>query len=379
MVFSDIIMMRFVLLLLKLSMLTVLLLVLGGVAAKPPKGSHHQEEEEQRPSRILQAVDDTDPMAVGTTMTTLEQLMTRAYQEKIQDGTWHSIFSDLELISPQPFCSGNTESWPWPKIQIGSETVGRSDLEKVITGRIFNCGYVKNIKFTAAQDMSDGVDGSMSSSSLRDVVLIETNETHAEGLLVDYWNAMIDYINKEAFKDVGEDPILLQWKLYDTPDEALEALLAGEIDAACARWDVEGNFKLSDVLSQEVSRLYVMRAQTCPSYLSQTFSYARKRRGEVPLSEFASAIENGRVRNVCVRSVPSGSLEESCETELNEYSTSQQVTCSGYGPTAIQPYFAGVCQAVWENYSPVRRGGTGKKLVIPAHMTCDSERTGVYH
>lgn len=228
-------------------------------------GIHHQHyndvlvesKKTYNSNRMLQQQEDVE--LIETTMTSLEQLMTRAYQERIRDGTWNQIFGDLELTSPQPFCNGNVESWPFPK-----KIVSGSDLEKVLVGRIFKCGYVKNIQFMAAQKISSNSNsgGSSSSTELKDVILIGTNETHAEGLIVDYWNSMIDFINGEAFKDEGEDPIVLQWKLYDTPDEALNALLVGEIDSACGRWDADGTFIMSDLLSQEVSRLYVLRAQT---------------------------------------------------------------------------------------------------------------------
>lgn len=90
-----------------------------------------------------------------------------------------------------------------------------------------------------------------------------------------------------------------------------------------------------------------------PTYLSEAFSYDGNRRGTTPLSEFATDVENGSVKSVCVRSTPDGQLEDSCEAELNQYTTTQRVTCTGFGPAAFQPYLAGTCQAVWEEYSPI--------------------------
>jgi len=141
----------------------------------------------------------------ASSMTTLEQLMTAAFNARVADGTWRRIFGGMLGIEPQPFCNGDVQPWLVPPVGPGT------DLERVVDAGMFRCGYIQN-------DQDSSLDGK---------VLLESDYDSVSGAIVDYWNEIVNYAS-----DAISKPIQIEWVLYSTPGEVFSAIMSGDVDAS---------------------------------------------------------------------------------------------------------------------------------------------------
>lgn len=284
--------------------------------------------------------DNDDQPYAGTT---LEQLMTRAYNARVADGTWDDTFGDMPDIHQQAFCNGATDDWPIPPVESGT------DLERVVQAGVFKCGYVQNADY----------------KSTNGETLIASGEESGtvQGLVVDYWNSMVNY----ASNAIGED-INLEWTLYSTPQEVLDALKTGGsdgIDAACGRWSPYGTYDDSD-LDEEVARSVVFSYQTCPTYLQDTIVYTPSDGGATTFEELLAAIDDGDVSDICVTGTPNGGTEANCQYTMNLYTEEDDsVSCTGFGGDAFTALDAGdACEAVYGGVPPTT--SSYNRIVLPS-------------
>jgi len=75
--------------------------------------------------------------------TSLELALTKAFNKKVQDGTYASIFGGMVNISSTSFCTGNADDWETPPLETGEN--GKSDLTRVLDRGEFICGYPANM------------------------------------------------------------------------------------------------------------------------------------------------------------------------------------------------------------------------------------------
>lgn len=270
--------------------------------------------------------------------TTLEQLMTRAFNEKVSDGTWHRLFGSLSDIKPQPFCKGETDDWPIPRI------AGTGyDLARVVDAGTFKCGYVKNQLGTSADPSNNAV-------------LLRTVETpeSVSGLIPDQWTAIVG-----AASDAIGEPISLEWVLFDTSQAVFDGLRNGDIDAACGALSPDGVYAVtggdaerhSDVFSEKpaaVARAAVFSAMACPTFLRETYAFAPAAAGGIgTFEDLLAAVKGGAVTDICVGAAPGGGTEATCNHLFDLFAEGGEVTCTGYGRDAFLQLSAGRCQAVW--------------------------------
>jgi len=161
-------------------------------------------------------------------MTTLEQVINRAFVAKLEDRTWQRVFGQgssgsyvLPDLLPQPICGGGSiEDWPLPA-SVADESKRESDLARVLESGVFTCGYLSNLIHETRTLNGDNT------------VLIGTNSTgYVWGIIPEFWQEMISFVSSEL-PAANAAAWNLQWKLYSTPQETLNALAAGEIDALC--------------------------------------------------------------------------------------------------------------------------------------------------
>jgi len=175
--------------------------------------------------------------------TTLERVMTRAFNAKTADGTWQSIFggygSDLR---PQSFCTGAYEQWPSYPTSAASDSsnetsanVAGTDLERVVgtNGGVFRCGYLQSTEYHMFynEETDENVDlirtpGPPGEDDDPQQVDADGGFVgSATGLIADFWNEMAAFNN-----------MTVQWKLYPSSQATLTALNNGNIDAACGKY-----------------------------------------------------------------------------------------------------------------------------------------------
>lgn len=262
--------------------------------------------------------------------TSLERLLTRAFNAKIADGTWASVLGSAPDLLPQPFCGGATEDWPIPDVQAGTL------LGDVFETGTFYCGIHQNIIITVPVD-------SNSSKTLLETG--NSSSSFAQGAIVEYWQGMIDYVNT---LQLGTKNITLEWKIFPTAQDALSAVEAGGIHAVCGLMAPDGTFQ-PNFVDRELARASYLSAQTCPSFLQLAYIWAPV---DAAVSSFSDLVDSGTVSKVCVSGSPGGGYETSCQNAFDLQAGAGVVTCTGYG-TGQMPFdllAAGTCDAVWDGY-----------------------------
>jgi len=175
--------------------------------------------------------------STSSSMTSLEQLATRAFNAKIADGTWRRLFgATADTRPPQPYCNGVVDN-SWPVVP-SSAVVPGSDLERAARTGKFRCAFVAPY--------------SLRSSDNTTVLLLETqvlpsddddddsgvagsSSNRVSGIIHEYWREMTEYIGT-----VVGSTLELEWKLYATSREVLEAVANGEADAGKVMFCLEG-------------------------------------------------------------------------------------------------------------------------------------------
>lgn len=168
----------------------------------------------QRRNVFVNAV-ASDTMDNSLAATSLEQLMTRAYNARVADSTFDDIFLGIEGMLPNSFCRGSVSDWPVPNVE--EET----DLQRVIDAGVFRCGYVQNQRIASRDGDPD-----------EEVVILQTGSevNEVEGAVVDWWNSLVSYAATEVDADQGLD---VEWILFPSSQDVFDGLAQGAIDAAC--------------------------------------------------------------------------------------------------------------------------------------------------
>lgn len=259
--------------------------------------------------------------------TSLEQLITRAFNARVADGTWASIYGSYDDLIEQPYCSGFVDDWLLPEVT--------GDLQRVLEKGVFTCGYSQNVNYEVAGSPENGI-------------LIRAGETPdtLTGMHVDWWESLIEYAGEAI-----DTPMQLEWKLYPSSQDAFTALYEGEIDAMCAQWAGDGTWMVPGLEESYVRGVY-FDVFTCPPFLQRKFVYTNVSLGTFPTIEsLADPIIDGRITDVCVTGTPGGGFEQSCENTIQLY-TNETVRCTGYGADAFAEFLDGKCQAVWDGVPP---------------------------
>lgn len=281
-------------------------------------------------------------------MTSLERVFARAFNALVADGTWSSTFGKYpEHLAPQPYCQGGNydEMWPLPYVIDEAATEpfdAKTDLAKVMDRGKFRCGYIRDSDYHG--NLNAG------SAAAEAVTMIETTDTDASGLIPDFWQKLVDEVAEDT-----STPIELEWKLYDTSQLTLEALAAGEIDAACGDWSTDGVYSVDAADATlpfvTVARGSVFSAMTCPIAQERRYAYASLKSGLTTFEQLVDAVDAGQINQICVSGTDGGGYETSCQNALNLHSKaarSGRATCRGQGSNAFRLFDVEIgCQAVW--------------------------------
>jgi len=270
--------------------------------------------------------------------TTLERLITRAFNARIQDGTWIERFGLIPNVDPQPTCGGTVDDWPI------SQEDGDGDLLQVLESGVFKCGHIRNSKYVTGGNVTS-------------VTLLETSDTSASGAIADFFDDIVGYAGSE----MGNRRLQVEWLLFDNAQETFDALQDGTIDAACGYWSGEASwdpseFDVSGGSSEgTLSRAYYFNPMACRTFVQQKYLYAPFQGPEYRnFDELIQRGVNGRgnIRNVCVSGNAGGGFESDCQTTFNRYT--DLVTCTGVGTGTVPFEFleAGDCEAVWDGAPP---------------------------
>ena len=256
--------------------------------------------------------------------TTLEQVVTKAFNVRVADGSWSMLggLVDTRLVS---FCTGSAENWPLPEVKPDS------DLARVIDTGVFRCGYTQGVTF----------------GSVNGEIFIQTGTATNEvsGLAVDFWNVLM-----EEMSILLSTPIAAEWTLYPTSQDVLTALYNGEVDSACAYWAADSGWQRPN--GQEVARGLAFSTMTCPTVLQFSTIFTLAESGITSFDELVDAVDDGLATRICVSEAPGGGFEMSCQNLMDEYAPKGMVQCQGVGDQSFAQLTAGECIAVFEGIPP---------------------------
>jgi len=276
--------------------------------------------------------------------TSLERVMTRAYQARIRDGTWRRVFGNSASsdLMPQPFCNGDVDAWSPDDAQEGDNVLADeqgTDLARVVETGVFTCGFLSNAKFEAKNPFLPEENAT--------TLLIETGvfvDLLITGALVEYWESLVSYLSDVVGKEID-----LQWNLFETEQTLFERLRDGNVDALCGSFAPDAKYLMESVEDpsefvdgKEAMVTYApfsFRVMTCPSYLKQAYYYLRGDSGITTVEELRNAIATGRVSLFCVAGF---------KTE----------------PTVWDSLDQGFCQAVYDGVPPANNS----YVAIPAPL-----------
>jgi len=276
--------------------------------------------------------------------TTLEQALTHAYNLQIADGTWARTFgrSSLSDFRADNFCTGSVEGWPIPTVEPGT------DLARVIFGNdagadpaadgastssaannsTFHCGFLEDIKFATPTG---------------EVMILTSKADNGTvtGAVVDFWEGLVEKLGA-----MYETELTLQWKLYPSAQDVLDALQSGELDAGCGFWSSDGTWT-DPATGNEVARGLAFSVHTCPIAIQTEFIWALNDSNITKFQDLIDRIKAGEVTRVCSSTSPGGGTETYCRNTLQLYSKSDNSTCEGVRAAAFAQVMAGNCSAVW--------------------------------
>jgi hypothetical protein len=224
--------------------------------------------------------------------TTLEQALTRAYNLKVSDGTWASLFGRESLTDfrADNFCTGSVDGWAVP--------LPTGDLARVLTNGVFQCGHIMKTNFATPEGE----------------VLLRAGDT-PDGEVIgagnDLWVAMI-----EELSNMYDQEIVLNWKLYPTSQEVLDALQSGELDGACAYWQSDGTW--TDPDGDQIARGLAFSKHVCPTTVQTEFVWTLADSGIDNWQELVQQINQGNITRVCARAAPNSGTETNCRNTLKQ-------------------------------------------------------------
>lgn len=302
-------------------------------------------------------------------MTSLEALFTRSYNELVVNGKWSQIFGPKSSnssssatydISEQSYCIGSPEIWPLPR-----QLDPNRDLQKVLNRGIFRCAYLQNVNY----EVYDSTSGTN-----RPLIVTDSNHT-ASGMVVDWWDALAEQASQTVnVLYNGTYNITVEWNLYPTSQAALEAVYVGQADAACGYWAPDGSFtppSSSNVTVPKVERSVSFHRFTCPTVSQQKYIYtlaSDSGTGSITtFDELITAFNNGQISStsICVTGSPNGGFATSCQNTFDQYATSN-VTCEGLRSASFDGLQTGQCFAVWDGVPNVTSRSLYNMIPMPA-------------
>jgi len=266
--------------------------------------------------------------------TTLETAFIRAYNERVEDGTWVSYFGNNGLLN-QDFCPGSTSIWPWPS------PIAGTDLSNALQNGIFRCTYNGGQLVTAPTG----------------AVIIDTtgykSNARPTGLTVDWFDKLAATIS--AHYGV---PFVINWNTSFTDSNSQEAaILSGAFDAGC------GGFSVGAAYSTYGARGSVFSVFFCPTYLQNPIVYMTSSNSVSTWSAFINKVNSGWI--VYAYGSPGGGSEQTCTALLKQYSTNSGVQCYG-NLTAFTQLANGNCNAVFSgSAAPSSLAGSFASLSAP--------------
>jgi len=252
-------------------------------------------------------------LCVARPGTSLESAFIRAYNERVEDGTWVSLYGNNGLLN-QDFCPGSTSIWPWPSAIAGT------DLYNALQNGVFRCAYNGGQLITAPTGA---------------VVLNTTgyaSNARPNGLTVDWFDKLAASISAQY-----QVPFTISWTTSFTSSNDIEAaILKGDLDAGC------GGFSVGAGYSTYGARGNVFSVFFCPTYLQNPLIYMSTSDSVSTWAAFIDKVNNGWI--VYAYGSPGGGTEQSCTALLNQYTTGAQ--CFG-NLTAFTALQNGNCNAVY--------------------------------
>lgn len=266
--------------------------------------------------------------ASGETCTTLELALTKAFNAKVEDGTYARLFSDLVDIKSTSFCTGNAARWETPKLDDGNG--GQSDLAAAIERGYLTCGYPKDLFFQQSLEAGQ--------------VLLDTiDPNNVQGVLVDWW----DELGKELGRMYGKSSFDVKWNAsFANSQQVLSAVQNGTFDVACARWAPDGFW--TDTSGAMLPRSIAFSTQLCSTYAQMGHIYTKLSSNITTFEQFIQAIDNGTVRTITADGSTGGGTPATCSNQLSIH-TARPVTCVGVtGNSGFARLDSGESDAHWE-------------------------------
>lgn len=240
--------------------------------------------------------------------TSLELALTKAFNAKVEDGTYARIFDRIADIKPTSFCTGNAASWETPPLETGE--TGGSDLATVLDRGEFVCGYPKDLFYQ--QSLQAG-----------QVLIDTTDPNNVQGAIVDWW----DELGKELGRMYGKNSFRVKWNAtLERSQQVLAALQDGSIDSACGRWGPDGFY--NDANGKKLPRSVAFSAQICSTYAQTGHIYTARSSNITSFSKLIAGIDNGTVKTITALGSTSGGTPQTCGSQLSQY-TANRVSCTG--------------------------------------------------
>jgi len=249
----------------------------------------------------------------------LEAAFIRAYNERVEDGTWVQTFGSIGLLA-QDYCSGSLSIWEWPYPN------EQSDLLTSLQNGVFRCMYNANTLILSTSGQ----------------VIINTTLNSAgkpSGAVVDWFDQLAASVGAQY--NIKNYQVVWDVSLSES-DLILQAVGAGLADAACGRF-APG----TSVTSLAVSRDSLYSFMYCPTYLDLPLVWVRKNAATNSWAHLVNNVDTlGWV--ICVPSTAGGGAEQTCTAILDQTSTTGAKCVGGYGAGAFDLLLTNTgCDAVY--------------------------------
>mmetsp|Transcript_9908 Transcript_9908/g.13352 ORF Transcript_9908/g.13352 Transcript_9908/m.13352 type:complete len:253 (-) Transcript_9908:32-790(-) len=175
------------------------------------------------------------------------------------------------------------------------------------------------------------------------VLLDTTEDGNTKGLLVEWF-----FILAQTISEHYDENYRVTWNTHEflTASDLLNAVQAGDVDAACGRWQTGGTmaFGPSGSTIHRVDRLSLMN---CLSWIQPTDIYTQTASLITTFPELVAAINANPTFQMCTSTIPDGGTEQLCTTVLGDFVNTPGFECLGQNTEAWSLLEQGICNAVW--------------------------------
>jgi len=261
--------------------------------------------------------------------TSLEILFTQAFNRAVQNSDWNRIFGSSTGVRASSMCTGSADTWLTPE----SPAKPGSDLARVLERGAFRCGYIRNLD-----------EGTMKSGETVDSVT---------GAIPDFWSLLATYAG-EAMNVTT--PLTVEWMLYDSAQDVLDAVVSGSVDAACGQWAPDAVW--DDGSGTALARGYAFSVMYCPVYFRSQFVFLKaddtSTQGVESFEDFIQYLDSTAASGakICVWAAPGSGLERTCNDIFQSALSSATVECTGTASETFTGLVNGDCIAASSPVQP---------------------------